>query len=800
MNKNSLTLNFQQILNEALLKFPYGIAICENFHIVKNNSTLELMLCIEENSALNLPIDHFVDPKYNDFLKRVSINNDPKEFHIELRRHDNTYFSASFIIWNIGDSPYQIILISDISKSLQYREISKSIFESLTIPFYIMQNYKLIKVSDAFCELSGYSREELLDDIFDIKTLIHKKHQHKVLKQLKEKLRGSASAFEPLEFLGITKSQKELWIRATSDVHYINNYLTIITHIENIDYEKRSYDALAKSEKSLKTILDNIPVVILLTKNNNIVYVNDEALRISGYTKKQRDSIIINSSLLNYLDEDSQVSFMQALKENNRISINLNIIDVHGKEIPVEGVAAKKIKYMGDDVTMFIMRDLRDQNYIEFLKTHDPSTNLLNIDGFSFKIKDFLRNNINLSYILMNIKIKSRTSRSLLFSNTTDYKNIKEEIMCILTDKLLLKLPLKGNIFARDPGSVEFFIFASKVKTEDEITDIIDRVMTIFPQEFQDEDIEAVIGVTQYPGNNYFEDTPVSLIINDSIKARKIAEEEKKVDFCIYNKEDNQNILNNIQIDRALNLETKNDFKNMEIYYQALYNRDLEIVGAELLTRWFHPQFKALCSNTELVFQRAEKNHDFVEAFGRWHILQLINNLSEVSNSKKHSTNLFAQQINEGFLQYVKDKTFELSVNPAIISFEILEYSILNAKQIELLYEFRQHGFKIFIDDFGDGNIGINQTLEMMHVVDGFKISKDTLSMVCTDSRRRITYEGIIGITKKTGLTSICEGIETENDFKLARDMGFDQFQGYWLGSEEKNKPVPLKEFIKKFK
>ncbi|MDO4514905.1 MAG: EAL domain-containing protein, partial [Lachnospiraceae bacterium] len=61
------------------------------------------------------------------------------------------------------------------------------------------------------------------------------------------------------------------------------------------------------------------------------------------------------------------------------------------------------------------------------------------------------------------------------------------------------------------------------------------------------------------------------------------------------------------------------------------------------------------------------------------------------------------------------------------------------------------------------------------------KIDKSFLDLVETEKTTRILTETIVYLARKLGLETIAEGVETEGQFEIMREMGCDLVQGYLL-------------------
>ena len=121
---------------------------------------------------------------------------------------------------------------------------------------------------------------------------------------------------------------------------------------------------------------------------------------------------------------------------------------------------------------------------------------------------------------------------------------------------------------------------------------------------------------------------------------------------------------------------------------------------------------------------------------------------------------------------------------------EITETALLenpdSVNQVILLL--RQKGFLVEIDDFGKGwsSLGL---LKDIHA-DLLKIDMSLIREIQDKPRSRTILRSIIGMAVSLGMDVISEGVETEEQLKLVREMGCRYFQGYYF-----SRPLPVAEF-----
>jgi diguanylate cyclase (GGDEF)-like protein len=96
-----------------------------------------------------------------------------------------------------------------------------------------------------------------------------------------------------------------------------------------------------------------------------------------------------------------------------------------------------------------------------------------------------------------------------------------------------------------------------------------------------------------------------------------------------------------------------------------------------------------------------------------------------------------------------------------------------------LVRQLRLAGFKLAIDDFGAGFNGLKLLCDQP--VDYVKIDRHFVSGIDKDPRKRHLVRHTVNMAHVLGTRVIAEGVETEAEFLVCRDLGCDLMQGYFV-------------------
>lgn len=119
--------------------------------------------------------------------------------------------------------------------------------------------------------------------------------------------------------------------------------------------------------------------------------------------------------------------------------------------------------------------------------------------------------------------------------------------------------------------------------------------------------------------------------------------------------------------------------------------------------------------------------------------------------------------------------------SPESVVFEVVEHS--PARQDDLLRalrELRALGFKIAVDDLGEGAAGLRRLVEFSP--DYAKIDRFFIDGIDRDRKRRAVVAALVGISGELGTRIIAEGVERAEEQAVLADLGVTLAQGWLFG------------------
>ena len=232
-----------------------------------------------------------------------------------------------------------------------------------------------------------------------------------------------------------------------------------------------------------------------------------------------------------------------------------------------------------------------------------------------------------------------------------------------------------------------------------------------------------------------------------------------------------------------------------EVYYQPIVKvENEEVVAAEALIRWKHPQYGLIPPD---VFISLMEKTGFIIKLGQYVLEEVLKQQKrwELFNFKQVevSINVSMVEINTGeFVQHVERKLAEHQIHPECIKFEITEgIAMSNESETEKYFlALKKLGVGISLDDFGTGYTSFGYLKKFP--ADNVKIDKSLVDYILTNEEDQRIVKAIIELAHTLGMKIVVEGIENQKMVDMIASYGCDYMQGYHF-----SKPLPVFEFQK---
>jgi EAL domain-containing protein (putative c-di-GMP-specific phosphodiesterase class I) len=229
------------------------------------------------------------------------------------------------------------------------------------------------------------------------------------------------------------------------------------------------------------------------------------------------------------------------------------------------------------------------------------------------------------------------------------------------------------------------------------------------------------------------------------------------------------------------------------MHYQPKVDvRSGEIVGAEALIRWIHPE-RGLISPADFI-PLAEDTR-LIIPIGKWVIDTVC---AQQSAWHAQSIPIVPVALNLSAMQFkgsdvLKDVQAALithGISPDYIELELTETLVMQdpAAAEEMMRSLRDAGLHLSLDDFGTGYSSLAYLKRFPF--NSVKIDRAFVTDITTNAGDAAIAKAIIGMGHSLQLNVIAEGVETAEQLALLRESGCDQIQGFYI-----SRPLPADDF-----
>jgi diguanylate cyclase (GGDEF)-like protein/PAS domain S-box-containing protein len=418
----------------------------------------------------------------------------------------------------------------------------------------------------------------------------------------------------------------------------------------------------------------------------------------------------------------------------------------------------------------------RMETELERLALFDPLTGLPNRALFSDRLVQALS------------RRGRRVTTAVYFLDVDRFKRINDslghgagdEVLCEVARRLRAVLRPEDTV-ARFGGD-EFTIVCESVGGVLEAVSIADRLQEPLGEPLRAGGAElrlsASIGVAlAEPGDS----VEAQRLIEDADAAMYRAKERGGARTELFDTAMREHAVESLAIEQQLQRALERD--ELRLYYQpAIDLATGELAGAEALVRWEHPERGLLEPDS---FLRVAEETGLIVPLGAWVVEQAARQLAEwrarpEAAGLRLSVNLGARELTHpDAVATVLRAVRQSGVDPEALTIEVTESTAMADHEtgFRALRDLSEEGLRVAIDDFGTGYSSLDQLRRMP--VDVIKVDRSFVSAMSDGESDRELVAAVVGMGRALKLTVIAEGIETDEQAAVLRELGCDLGQGF---------------------
>ncbi|MBU1218056.1 EAL domain-containing protein [bacterium] len=799
-----LDLNSIKIINQKnRVDFPYMLStelypgwpiaqLANPRQDLSNEVVIALLQLVPHNNAKNGDIGWSAPLEYRDVhdiyqVLRLAPYDKARGFTInDIYEKYRLYIWTSFVLLIlifIG-----IVIEFTLRRRLSYESQKNQAFlHSSADGIHILnEDGKLVQVSDKFCSMLGYTREEMTD------MSVSEWDDALPLETIQANLQKLSQKNERIQTRHRRKDGTLYDVEINLSVIHVGKKNLVYCSARDITEQ-----LLKEAQRELAALVyENSSDAILISDSEaHIVSLNPAFTLLTGYSLAD-----IKGETPHILSSGNQNSeFYHQMWESLSISGNWEgeIVDVDK-----EGNVFSKwlsIRTLFDHLKnpyrrIAIFSEITDQKEVKkelwYQANFDGLTGLCNRKLFMYRLEKEL-DEIG----------RSHKKMALLFLDLDNFKDINDTLGHDKGDVLLKEAANRINVCVRKSdvvsrfGGDEFTVLLTNIESADDAENVANKLLFELSQKFMF-DLEAYfisvsIGITMIPNDG---SKAESLLINAD-QAMYEAKNNGRNRFRFYENFMQEKIQKRMTIAQTLREAIKeNEFI---LYYQPIMHlRTGEIHKAEALIRW-QKSDGTMVSPADFI-PIAEESGSITQ-IGAWVFEEAVRQVqlwrnNYVSNFQISVNKSPVQFRNEGKRSLILDLMQAHNLSNDAIVVEITE-GILMEQTSDVqnkLLEFEKRGVGVSLDDFGTGYSSLSYLKKFD--IDYVKIDQSFIRNVVSDYNDQVLCEAILAMAHKMGILVIAEGVETQEQKEYLSSIECDYIQGYLI-----SKPISAEEFEKKF-
>jgi len=559
----------------------------------------------------------------------------------------------------------------------------------------------------------------------------------------------------------------------------------------------QSHVKLKENEEKYRSIFENLQDVYLeMRLDGEITEISPSIASFSQY--KREELLQTNIQGIFPSLQDREHLFARLKTENKITDYELYLLDRDGTLIPCSlNASFQPGATFNDDRICATLRDITERKQaearIEYLAYYDALTELPN----RRLLLDRLEQNI------------SRARRyghfgAMLFLDLDRFKNINDSLGHPIGDALLKEVSqrLVHDLRTEDTvsrlGGDEFVMLLSDLGNNEEEAATAARlkaeVIKNHLAEKYDIDghelhVTPSIGVAMFPSSQAGQESGNDILrYADTAMYRAKDDGRDTIRFFLPSMQAAADT--RLAIEKELRYALERN--QISLFFQPQVNSRGDIIGAETLARWEHPEKGFISPATFIPIAEAT---GLILPIGEWVLRTACEHLTRWNNQGLNIThlavNVSPRQFRQpNFISQVQAILDETGADPTMLGLEITEGMVIDniLDTIEKMQGLKKLGLELSIDDFGTGYSSLAYLKKMP--LDILKIDQSFVRDIETDINDAAIVDTIISMAKHLDLKVIAEGVETTFELNFLEDKGCRLYQGYLF-----SKPVPDDQF-----
>lgn len=678
-----------------------------------------------------------------------------------------------------------------LQRQLEMRDADQMLERFFNLPFIGMVISRLdgqwLKFNDRFCDMLGYSREEMLH--VSPSSIILLEDQHAYSERHGRLVRGEIDRYnDEIRFLRKDGMEVMALIEVSRHQLELAAEPLLYTMVQDITEQKR----IENDQRIAATAFEDHHAAMFVTDiQGQFVRINKSFTRITGYSSDETRGHTPALLQSGRQSREFYRAFWRALAHDHywegEIWNRRKNGEIYPEWLNVSAVLGHKgeiVNYVGSFTDITHAKEAQRQ--IQWLSNFDGLTGLPNASLLRDRTEQTLLNTAEHNECIAMVRL-----------DLDQFKTVNDSLSHRSGDQVLTRIAQRLS-HALEPGgtvsrqSGDEFTLLLICQSQHEIAALVTRIQQIVSAPLLVADQELVLtasaGIALFPtdGQNF------DALHQAAEVAMFRAKQDGRNRYAFYEPTMQEEAL------RALQLSTALHHAEEEQQFQLHYQPQCDLVsgrlcGAEALLRWYHPRF-GWVSPAEFI-PLAESN-GLIVSVGEWTLRTAMRDMKRWITAGLDDLSV---AVNLSSLQFRQQNLVErlqaLLANEQLpshhLEVELTETAAMDDpdRAVAVIQTLHDMGIGVAIDDFGTGYSSMNYLKSF--AANKLKIDRSFIDGIDGNEENQAIVLAVIRMAQALGIRVLAEGVETpaERGFLVAN--GCALMQGYLYG-----KPMPADEFM----
>lgn len=573
-----------------------------------------------------------------------------------------------------------------------------------------------------------------------------------------------------------------------AELDFIDSYAQILGLAIEREQSDEQLHLLQSGVSRLNDIVMITEAPMSAPMQQKIVFLNEAFTRITGMPVGQLQSISPFELFKEATPGRELGRIKDAFLHMKPIKTEVVVINQEGVGISLE-MDALPLHDKGGWVTHWVavLRDITERKQadaqIRQLAYYDTMTGLPNRLLLQDKLSSHVRK-----------AMRKQVGGALLFIDIDNFKTLNDTYGHDVGDALLVEVAkrIRQSVRRLDTvsrlGGDEFVVVLDSLhydpaQAEKQARRVCEKIMAAFKKPFK---------LKHY---QHYTTPSIGVVLFDPERMSQTDELLRRADLAMYKaKEAGRNDYRffDTQMETELrqrvaleaDLHTAIEKQEFTLHFQPQYNQKHEIVGAEALVRWQHPE-RGLIMPGQFI-GLAESSGQIGE-LGHWVLQEACHMLRRWATHPQlgHlvlSVNVSPKQyLQPNFVPEIQQMLAETGISPQHLKLELTESMLVDNVEdiIAKMEALREAGICFSLDDFGTGYSSLSYLKRFPF--DQLKIDQSFVRDMLNGHDHESIVNAIISLGQSLQLEILAEGVETEAQLNVLKDLGCEIFQGYYF-------------------